>query len=1072
MSAHSKEEALALRDTVARRPAAELASLFAAIERSQAIIEFALDGTVLRANQNFLVLFGYDSQDEIVGQHHRIFCDPDEVASLAYHEFWDRLRSGEQFTAQYRRRTKNGSPVHTQASYNPVLDEQGRVVSVVKFAFDVTEIKRQALENDNRIAAIDRTQAVIEFDLDGRIIAANDIYLQALGYSREQVIGQPHRMLCTPEFADSEDYQSFWADLRAGRHRTGEFARLDARGHTVWLHAAYMPVLGIAGQPIKVVKYAIDVTESKRRVLEADGIIAAINRTQAVVEFDMQGTVIAANGLFLQTMGYQRQAVIGQPHRLFCDSEYAADEAYQEFWAELRDGQPQGGEFRRRTASGRAVWLQATYTPILDVDGKPYKVVKFATDVTDAKNKSVEDDSKLAAIGRSQGVIEFDLNGHVLTANENFLKLVGYDLDEVLGQHHRLFVDPDEATGAAYRQFWLKLGRGEYDSGEYLRFGKGGKRIWIQATYNPILDLEGQVVKVVKFCSDVTDRKLAALEMAARMSAVSDSACVLEMDFRRHITSVNDRLLKTMGYDREQLLGKHSNYLLFEQDVSAPEYERNWATLADGHSVTSEMRAKGSGGREMWFATTLSPVMGLDGRLAKVILTAQDVTTDKAQRLEAKGKLEAIDRAQAVIEFDMDGKVLRANANFCRLKGYRAEEILGRHHRMFVGPEEAASSDYLAFWERLSRGEVISGEYKRLANQGREVWIHASYNPVFDPSGKVVKVVKFTTDVTEAKVRNAEFEAKVAAIDKAQAVIEFDLDGHVLTANRNFLAAMGYTLREIQGQHHSLFCSPEYTQSEEYRDFWLRLGEGEFVSGRFQRVGKYQREVWIQATYNPILDLNGKVTKVTKYAFDVTREVQLEKRIAAKSVEMRESIERLAGSITEIAANSGAAAETADAATMAARAGHAALEKSIAAIGAIQGSSMRMGEIVRVIGEIANQTNLLAFNAAIEAARAGQHGVGFSVVAGEVRKLAERSSTAAREIGKLIDEAVMQVGQGAEVSKQAAHSFEGVLSAVERTDNSVNMIAQAAELQRTSAEAVSSLITELTGAVANGKKAA
>ncbi len=332
----------------------------------------------------------------------------------------------------------------------------------------------------------------------------------------------------------------------------------------------------------------------------------------------------------------------------------------------------------------------------------------------------------------------------------------------------------------------------------------------------------------------------------------------------------------------------------------------------------------------------------------------------------------------------------------------------------------------------------------------------------------MVKVVKFASDVTQAKLRNAEFEAKVSAIDKAQAVIEFDLDGHVLTANRNFLAAMGYTLREIQGQHHSLFCSPEYTQSEEYRDFWLRLGEGEFVSGRFQRRGKYQREVWIQATYNPILDLNGKVTKVTKYAFDVTREVQLEKRIAAKSSEMRSSIERLAGSITEIAANSGAAAETADAATMAARAGHAALEKSIAAIGAIQASSMRMGEIVRVIGEIANQTNLLAFNAAIEAARAGQHGVGFSVVAGEVRKLAERSSTAAREIGKLIDEAVLQVGQGAEVSKEAAHSFEGVLSAVERTDHSVNMIAQSAELQRSASQAVSTLINELTGAAGGG----
>ncbi|MEK8048955.1 PAS domain-containing methyl-accepting chemotaxis protein [Ideonella sp. DXS22W] len=1062
MSAHSRDEAVALRDAVAQRPAAEIASLYAATDRSQAVIEYALDGTVLRANRNFLDLFGYEREDEIVGQHHRIFCDPDEAASLAYHEFWDRLRSGEHFTAQYQRRGKDGRIVHTQASYNPVLDEQGRVVSVVKFAYDVTEIKRQALENDSRIAAIDRTQAVIEFDLDGRVTAANDLYLQAMGYAREQVVGQPHRLLCPPEFADGPDYQAFWDHLRAGQHCTGEFERRDAKGRTVWLQAAYMPVLGIDGRPIKVVKYAIDVTDSKRRVLEADGIIAAIDRTQAVVEFDMQGTVLAANSLFLQTMGYRAEQVIGQSHRLFCDPEFAASGQYEDFWAELGDGQPQGGEFRRRAASGRTVWLQATYTPILDVDGKPYKVVKFATDVTDAKTKSLEDDSKLAAIGRSQGVIEFDLSGHVLTANENFLALMGYQIDEVIGQHHRMFVEPGEASGGAYRQFWLKLGRGEFDRGDYLRVAKGGRQVWIQATYNPIFDLDGQVVKVVKFCADITDSKMQALEMSARMSALSSSSCVLEMDARRTILSINDRLLAVLGYDREQVVGKPGSFVQFEEDVRNPAYEHNWGKLAAGQAVFGEMRGRGLNDRELWFATTLSPVMGLDGKLAKVILIATNITADKNARLEAQGKLEAIDRAQATIEFDIDGKVLRANANFLKLMGYRLEDIQGRHHRMFVDADEAASAEYMNFWERLSRGEVFGGEYRRLGRNGREVWIQATYNPVFDPSGRPVKVVKFATDVTEAKLRNAEFEARVQAIDKGQAVIEFDLDGRVLNANRNFLAAMGYTLREIQGQHHSLFCSPEYTQSTEYRVFWLRLNEGEFISGRFQRVGKYNREVWIQATYNPIFDLNGKVSKIIKYAFDVTHEVQLERRIAAKSEEMRDSIAQLAASITEIAANSGTAAENADAANQAARAGHAALEKSIAAIAAIQAGSMRMGEIVRAIGEIANQTNLLAFNAAIEAARAGQHGVGFSVVAGEVRKLAERSSTAAREIAKLIDESVMQVGQGAEVSRQAAHSFEGVLRAVERTDGSVGQIARATESQRLSAQAVSSLIAELT----------
>ena len=438
-------------------------------------------------------------------------------------------------------------------------------------------------------------------------------------------------------------------------------------------------------------------------------------------------------------------------------------------------------------------------------------------------------------------------------------------------------------------------------------------------------------------------------------------------------------------------------------------------------------------------------------------------TPHAAMGAEVDSLMQAIDRSQALIEFDLEGKVVRANANFLALMGYTLEEINGRHHRQFVDPDYAASAAYQVFWEHLVHGEFHAGEYKRLGKGGKEVWIQATYNPVLDAEGRPIRVVKFASDVTAAKLRSAEFEAKVAAIDKAQAVIEFDLDGKVLTANRNFLAAMGYTLREIQGQHHSMFCTPQYRQGEAYRDFWLQLNEGRHISGRFERVGKFDRPVWIQATYNPILDLNGQVSKVVKYAYDVTKEVELEARIAAKSGDMARSVSTLVESITAIAANSGVAAELAQESTAEAQAGSQAIHKSIAAIDAIQASSMRVAEIVRVIGEIAGQTNLLAFNAAIEAARAGQHGIGFSVVAGEVRKLAERSSQAANEIAKVMDESTQHVSHGAEVSKEASRKFERILDSVGRTGASVSAIAGAAESQRTLASNVSTLIDELTG---------
>ncbi|TPG37488.1 PAS domain S-box protein, partial [Roseomonas nepalensis] len=193
--------------------------------------------------------------------------------------------------------------------------------------------------------------------------------------------------------------------------------------------------------------------------------------------------------------------------------------------------------------------------------------------------------------------------------------------------------------------------------------------------------------------------------------------------------------------------------------------------------------------------------------------------------------------------------------------GYTADEVVGRHHSLFCDDDLARSAEYREFWARLGRGEFTGGEYLRLGKGGRKVWIQATYNPILDAEGKPFKVVKFATDVTAAKLANAEFEGKVAAIDRSQAVIEFDLAGNVLSANRNFLTAMGYTADEVVGRHHSLFCDDDLARSAEYREFWARLGRGEFTGGEYLRLGKGGRKVWIQATYNPILDAEGKPFK-------------------------------------------------------------------------------------------------------------------------------------------------------------------------------------------------------------------
>lgn len=235
---------------------------------------------------------------------------------------------------------------------------------------------------------------------------------------------------------------------------------------------------------------------------------------------------------------------------------------------------------------------------------------------------------------------------------------------------------------------------------------------------------------------------------------------------------------------------------------------------------------------------------------------------------------EALNRVQAIIEFKLDGTVVSANDNFLELFGYELDEVVGQHHRLFCEPEYAASPEYKDFWEMLGRGELHCAEFKRLGKSGQEIWLRASYNPVFDKQGEATKVVKFATDVTADKRHNAEMQGMLEAIDRSQAVIEFNLDGTVISANENFLNIFGYSLDEIVGRHHRMFCGQAFCESPEYQAFWGRLGRGDFESGEFKRISKDGVEVWLQASYNPIFDEEGRLLKVVKFASDITAEVQ------------------------------------------------------------------------------------------------------------------------------------------------------------------------------------------------------
>ncbi|MGE7368373.1 methyl-accepting chemotaxis protein [Neorhizobium sp. NPDC001467] len=247
---------------------------------------------------------------------------------------------------------------------------------------------------------------------------------------------------------------------------------------------------------------------------------------------------------------------------------------------------------------------------------------------------------------------------------------------------------------------------------------------------------------------------------------------------------------------------------------------------------------------------------------------------------KASQLIAALNKSLAVIEFDPTGNILSANDIFCQVMGYSASEIVGRHHRMFVTEQEAASDAYQAFWRKLGQGEFEQREYRRIAKGGRSVWIQASYNPIIDSSGKVSRVVKVASDTTAAHERNAAFEAKMSAISRVQGVIEFTPGGEIIDANDNFLKLLGYTIDEIKGRHHRMFVSEKMAGSQEYRDLWAKLNAGEFAAGEFQRFGKGGREIWIQASYNPIFDLDNKVKSIVKFATDISGRVRAVSEVA------------------------------------------------------------------------------------------------------------------------------------------------------------------------------------------------
>jgi methyl-accepting chemotaxis protein len=552
----------------------------------------------------------------------------------------------------------------------------------------------------------------------------------------------------------------------------------------------------------------------------------------------------------------------------------------------------------------------------------------------------------------------------------------------------------------------------------------------------------GDVAVPVHFPQFIGDGKMFrrknSADPQAKLDALSRSQAVIEFALDGTILSANQNFLNVLGYKLEEIKGKHHSMFVPAEQRQSAEYREFWAALNGGQFQMAEFKRIAKDGHEVWIEASYNPVLDTNGKPHVILKFATDVTQKKLHSLADASKIAAVNRAQATIEFKLDGTIVNANENFLKTMGYSLAEIQGRHHSMFVEQAERDGVAYREFWAALNRGEYRAAEYKRIGKGGKEVWILATYNPLLDEAGKPFGVVKFATDVTAQKLKNADLSGQMEAIEKSQAVIEFNMDGTIITANDNFLSAVGYTLDEIKGKHHGMFVEPSELDSTAYRDFWASLNRGQYQAAEYKRIGKGGREIYIQASYNPILDLNKKPFKVVKYATDTTKQVLVRlgnERVRAMMESVAAGAEELNASVREISEAMTKSRETAVGAVERVSAADAQAQR-------LTEAAQSMSGIIDLINNITGQINLLALNATIESARAGEAGRGFAVVASEVKSLANQAKNATDKIGE-------EIGSLNAISGDVAGALTAIKQAIQAVSEYVTSTAAAVEEQST-----------------------
>jgi methyl-accepting chemotaxis protein len=796
------------------------------------------------------------------------------------------------------------------------------------------------------------------------------------------------------------------------------------------------------------------------------GQMAALDRALAVIEFKLDGTVLRANENFLKTLGYSSlDEIKGRHHSVFVDPAQRETAAYRQFWEKLGRGEYDAGQYKRIAKGGRDVWIEASYNPIFDADGKPFKVVKYATDITAAKLQAADFAGQLAAIDKAQAVIEFDLTGKILNANENFLQTLGYTLPEIKGQHHSMFVEPEYRNSPEYRHFWDKLGHGDYDAGQYKRVAKGGRKVWIQASYNPILDLNGKAFKVVKYATDVTDQKLrsdlkAALDVAAANVMVAD----LDYNIVYGNESLNRMLLEAEADIRKHLPNFSARSFVgtsMDSFHKTPAHQRSMLnTLRTTHTTKLVM-----GGRT--FDLIVNPINDDKGERLGTVVEWKDMTVVLAARERELALAAENLRIKNALDKCTTNVMIANSANEIVYMNESSAQMMARNENQLrkvlphFDSHKLINADIDIFQANPGHPQNmltnLRGAYKtELAVSGLTFGLVA--NPILDDKGARVGIVVEWLDRTQ----EVAVEREVAGIVDAAAEGDF--------TKRFELAGKDGFFKQLGEGINRLMETSSVGLNEVVRVLGA-LAKGDLTetidtaySGTFGQL-KDDSNSTVEQLTSIITQIREATESINTAAVQISAgNIDLSQRTEEQASSLEQtasSMEQLTATVKQNADNARQANQLAATASEVAMRGGAVVSQVVGTMSSITESSKKVVDIISVIDGIAFQTNILALNAAVEAARAGEQGRGFAVVAAEVRNLAQRSAAAAKEIKTLIGTSVEKVGEGSRLVESAGKTMEDIVASVKRVTDIMGEITAASQEQSSGIEQVNQAITQM-----------